>query len=367
MPAPSSIVPAELGSLRLQGLRFVPLLIGATAMASGLWAGLVRLGLDLPSTPGDLVQSHGPLMICGFLGTLISLERAVALGVGWGYVAPALSSLGTVALLMGAVHAGAAAFLAAAAALWLASVALAARQVALFTVVLALAPGCWVIGTLAWLLGLAPPAGWWLTFLILTVAAERLELSRMAQPPRSSQVLFGGVVLLLLIGCVRGELAAEAAPFAAGGLLAASAWLIRYDIARRTVRLSGQPRFSACAILVGHAWLGVAGVLLAFLPLAAGALVYDAVVHAIAIGFVLSMVLGHAPIILPAVTGIRVRYSAWAFVPLIILQAAVVARVAGDLIPAQDVRAASGLLTVVALAGYVATLAIASRRRTDGR
>ena len=71
----------------------LPLLaLSILALLAALWAGLVRLGWSLPvGPPGVLYVAHGPLMVCGFLGTLISLERAVALGEGWSYAAPTLS------------------------------------------------------------------------------------------------------------------------------------------------------------------------------------------------------------------------------------------------------------------------------------
>src|SRR5581483_6277980 len=80
-------------------LRLVPLAAGALAMALGLWSGLARLGVPLPGGLPALAEHHAALMISGFLGTLISLERAVALGRSWAYAAPVLSSVGFVALL----------------------------------------------------------------------------------------------------------------------------------------------------------------------------------------------------------------------------------------------------------------------------
>jgi hypothetical protein len=44
---------------------------------------------------------HGPLMICGFFGVVISIERAVAIGRLWAYTAPLLAGLGTAATLHG--------------------------------------------------------------------------------------------------------------------------------------------------------------------------------------------------------------------------------------------------------------------------
>jgi hypothetical protein len=346
--------------LRWRRLRAIPLAIGALAMAIGLWTGLTRLGVALPMA--ELAELHGALMICGFLGTVISLERAVALGGRWPYAAPMLSCAGTLALLAGMPPIAALVFLLAGAILLLASANIVVRQPALFTVVLAIGAGCWCVGTLKWLLGSVMPAavGWWLNFLILTIAAERLELSRMIKPLPSQRITFAIVIALLLLGGARGELATGAAPFTAAGLLGCSAWLLRHDLARRTVHLVDQPRFAAFSILAGHVWLGIAGILLLVVPPGATAFSYDAAVHAITIGFVLSMVFGHAPIILPAVIGIRVRYSVFSYVPLALLHASVILRVASDLLEWLDLRADSAIATIVALVAYAAHLAIMS-------
>ena len=50
----------------------------------------------------ELAEFHGALMISGFLGTVISLERAVAIGRWWAYSAPALSGIAAVTLIVGA-------------------------------------------------------------------------------------------------------------------------------------------------------------------------------------------------------------------------------------------------------------------------
>ena len=62
----------------------VPLLVllpGAVSLLSGLLSGLVWLGWELPVPHADLVLLHGPLMVGGFLGTVIALERASAMRV----------------------------------------------------------------------------------------------------------------------------------------------------------------------------------------------------------------------------------------------------------------------------------------------
>jgi hypothetical protein len=346
-------------------LRVILLAAGFLSMAVGLYSGLIRLGIQLPRHGQPFVVLHGAFMICGFLGTVICLERAVAYDRAWVYAAPLLSAIGTVALLAGAPRFGAVAFGIAGGIAFVASAALSIRQFALFTVALTIGAACWVVGTLQWLIGDFSPAvtGWWLNFLVLTVAAERLELSRIRDPSRFGQITFAGVMLLLLFGSARGELTQSSAPFTAAGLLGCAAWLLHYDIARRTVRLSGQPRFSAVAILVGHAWLGVAAVILAMAPPGTRAFSYDAVVHAIAIGFALSMILGHAPIILPAVIGIRVRFRLVAYIPLVLLHLSLGLRIIGDFLERGDLRESGALITLFALILYGAILALSSTTR----
>ncbi len=364
-PEPGGPIRAPVPSEKWRRLRLIPLAAGAGSLLAGLWFGLARLGLTLPGGELGLTEFHGALMISGFLGTVISLERAVAIGRWWAYGAPELSAIGAAALVAGAPVFAGIAFLLAGIALTVNSGTVVARQPALFTVVLTVAAACWIGGTVVWIRGapVADVTGWWLAFLVLTIAAERLELSRLLSPPRSSQLTFILSAALIIIGVVRGELAGEAAPFSGVGLLATTLWLVRHDIALRTIRFAGQARFSAACLLAGYFWLGSAGLVLLVAPPGATVFSYDAAVHAIAIGFVLSMIFGHAPIILPAVIGLRVRYSAAVYGPLVLLHLSVLLRVAADLSERVELRVISGPVTIVALAGYAATLVIVSRKR----
>ena len=82
----------------LQWRRLPLLLLGALGLGAGLWAGLARLGVGSPLvTP----LAHGPLMVSGFLGTVISLERAVAARKQWAYLGPLSCGLGTLAFVLG--------------------------------------------------------------------------------------------------------------------------------------------------------------------------------------------------------------------------------------------------------------------------
>lgn len=51
-------------------------------------------------------MAHGPLMINGFLATLISLERGATLGKLWSYVVPLSLILSTILFQIGVIYSG---------------------------------------------------------------------------------------------------------------------------------------------------------------------------------------------------------------------------------------------------------------------
>jgi hypothetical protein len=226
----------------------------------------------------------------------------------------------------------------------------------------------WLAGNLLWLMGGSVPdlIGWWLAFLILTIAGERLELSRLRPQRRGSEALFLFAVGLLAVGAQNGLMTENGAVLFGLALHVTTLWLLVHDIALLNVRRSGQTRFMAGCLLAGYVWLGLAGVVLVAFPPAASSFGYDAALHAVLIGFVLSMVFGHALIILPAVARIRLRYAPILYVPLILLHASVALRVGAGLASWEAGRRTSGVLTLLALAGFIASLAMASRNGRKG-
>ncbi|NVO16171.1 MAG: hypothetical protein HXX10_19225 [Rhodoplanes sp.] len=346
-------------------LRVALLGLGVAAMLCGLWGGLWRLGFDLPHG-ASVADLHGALLICGLFGTVISLERAVALGRDWAFGAPALAGLGTVLLLAGApVVAGASAYALAAAALAGVTLVVTVRQPAIFTGTLLAGALAWLAGTVLWLTGRSIPevSGWWLGFLVLTIAGERLELGRLMAAKTGSEALFLLGVALLAAGAQTGLMVETGSTLYGLALLVLTAWLVRHDVVRHTIRQTGQTRFMAACMMAGYVWLGAAGVLLIALPPATTAFGYDAALHAVLIGFVLSMVFGHALIILPAVARLRIAYRPALYVPLAVLHLSVLLRIGCDVLANDLGRAWSGPLTGVALAGFVALIATGVVRR----
>ena len=348
----------------------MPLLaLGFAALATGVAAGLARVGWPPAHVAAGLATLHGPLVLCGFFGLLIALERAVAIGRSWAYLGPALAAAGVLCLLAGSVGAGAWLFVASAAVLLAATVEAMRRQPALFTFTLVLGAGCLVVGNALWALGatVAAVLSCWLAFLVLTIAGERLELSRFLPPSSRARHVFVLLLALVVAAIVAERVGGDGGASFGAALLGLAGWLLTQDVARRTVRGRGVTRYIAICLLAGYVWLAIgAALLVAGAGAAPGSAAHDAALHAITLGFVFSMVLGHAPIVLPSVTRLALPYHASFYAPLALLQGSLVVRVAGDLFGDTDWTRAGALLNALALAAFVATMATAivrGRRR----
>jgi hypothetical protein len=330
--------------------------VGLLTLLGALAGGLVRLGWSVPTVPG-LVAFHGPLMVGGFLGTVIGLERAVAVGRRWAYLAPLATALGAVALAAGNM-AGQWLLAAGSAVAVLVFAEIVRRQRALFTVTMLVGVVAWLAGQALWLAGtpVHRVVPWWVAFAVLMIAGERLELTRLKPLGDAARAVFVAAAATLLVGVALTMLAPDAGARLVGcALVALSVWLGVFDIARRTVRTSGLPRFIAAALLSGYLWLGVGGVLaIAFGEVTAGPR-YDAVLHAVFVGFVMSMIFGHAPIVFPALLGVRMVYRPRFYVHLAALHASLMLRVIGAVAGWPDVRMWGGLLNAAAVVLFLAS------------
>jgi len=348
----------------------LPLLaMGMVALLAGLWAGLLRLGWELPFLRPTLPPHHGPLMVSGFLGTLISLERAVALGRRWAYAAPLLSGLGGLILTAG-VHDAAGQILILAGSLGLVAIFLAIihRRPALYTVTMGLGALAWLLGNFLWLLGwpIYHIVFWWAGFLVVTIAGERLELARLQQLPKVSHRIFLLILVSLLLGLALMVLSFEWGVRVVGAtLVGLGLWLGSHDIARRTIRQTGLTRFIAICLLSGYVWLGISGL---FAMVFGGVLVgpqYDATLHAFFLGFVFAMIFAHAPIIFPAVLGAQMTFRQPFYAHVILLQATLILRIAGDVLGWLPGRQVGGLLNAITLLLFLANTVYAILRPMD--
>jgi hypothetical protein len=328
------------------------------ALLSALWAGLLRLGLGLPAIQSGLYTAHGPLMVSGFLGTLISLERAVALGEGWAYVAPSLSGLGALALIAGVPDPPAALLITlGSAALIVNFLAILRRQAALFTVTMALGAVAWFVGNCLWLAGIPiiEMFFWWTGFLVLTIVGERLELSRLTGFDEQKKTAFlVGVGVFSASLAISSRIPGTGLRLAGLSMLAMALWLARYDLARRTVKQRGLTRFIAVNLLAGYFWLGIGGIAWLCFGDDLTTFHYDMMLHTVFLGFVFSMIFAHAPLIFPAVLQRQLPYRNSFFVHSAVLHLSLVVRMTGDLSGSYEAYEWGALLNVLAVLVFVA-------------
>ena len=312
-------------SLRLAGmspaqaLRPPWLALAALALFSGALAGLARLGWTTPAYAAALAGQHSALMIGAFFGCVISLERAVALKRNWALLAPAGAGLAGLSLIAGLPPAAAPLLLTLAAAVLLAGgllVAAAAyrlhrdagrRRAVLAARQSGLAAGRRCAAGDSLVAGLPGAdhcrraAGADPVAAAVRVGAARLRAGGLGLCAAAALSLWSPDAGLRLY---------------AAALLALAAWLLRHDIARRNARQRGLTRYIAIALLCGYGWLAVAGALGLAGALLPGHPWRDAALHALGLGFVFSMVFGHAPIIIPALTRLKLPYSPAFYAPL---------------------------------------------------
>ncbi|MBI5082664.1 MAG: hypothetical protein HZB17_15380, partial [Chloroflexi bacterium] len=83
------------------------------------------------------------------------------------------------------------------------------------------------------------------------------------------------------------------------------------------------------------------------------------------LGFVFSMIFGHAPIIVPAIIGIQIPYQSKFYVPLVLLHASLIMRVVGDVIFNPTIRAWGGLLNEIAIILFLGLMVRAATQKTQ--
>ena len=334
------------------------MLLAGLSLMVGLWAGALRLGWNLPVLGQGIPLGHGPFMVVGFLGTLIGLERAVAGNRIWPYGVPISTGLGALTLLFGfPLLVGASLTTIGSLLMVLVFVSLYRQSPAAHFVIMGVSAIAWGIGNTLWSRGVAlfTVVPWWVGFLVLMIAAERLQLSRVMQRSTRTFVLFYLSTAVLLLGLTYSLISFHLGLRLTGiGLLALALWLGRYDIAWSSIRRPGLPRFMAVCLLSGYVWLAVSGLLWLFMAhhFQSGPR-YDAMLHGIFLGFVFPMIFAHAPIIFPAITGMALPFRAAFYAHLFLLHLSLLLRIAGALMLWISAYRWGGTLNILAVVIFV--------------
>lgn len=330
------------------------LLIAFLSLLVGVFAGLARLGWAQFSFPAMI--HHGGIMVGGFLGTLISLEKVIPLKKKWLYIFPLLSGSSIVAFFVGSTGISFTLLLAA-------SVGLSGAFLVYWMRERSLIYAMMFFGALSWLAGNAlmlrenfyPLAiAWWMGFALLIISAERLELMKFLPVSNRAKYVFVSLLTLFLAGAAM-SFHGPGSLLAGFSLVCCAAWLLKFDLVAITIKKSGLQKFVAVSLLSGYISLLLTGIFM--ISLADGAFTYDIIIHTFFVGFVFAMIFAHGPIILPGVIGSSAKpFHAILYVWLTLLHASWMFRMAGGVALQMEWRMASGIISLVGILGYLISL-----------
>ena len=339
-------------------IRFLLIALAGLSLLFGIWIGIARLGFVLALPHPAMIALHGPLMAIGFLLTLIGLERAAAVNRWWVYGIPLLSIIAMITLVLDGPQNTAATFAVIAAALLVVFFCQLFRlQREHHFIVMTLSAALLCCGNLLWIFGAAifHVVPWWAGFLVVMIAGERLELSRLRHPSILVRVLYSIALLTFVAGLALTLFDFRLGVRIAGaGLIAIALWLLRYDLVWQSVKLPGLPRFMARCLICGYLWLVLGGIFWIWFARFFGAgPLYDAMLHTVFVGFVFSMIFAHAPIILPTIIGLALPFSNSFYLHAGLLHISLLARIAGDLAILPGGQKWGGLLNAIAVLAFL--------------
>lgn len=196
-----------------------------------------------------------------------------------------------------------------------------------------------------------------ISFPVLTIIGERVELSRFLSPRAHARARWGfwaAAAASLLLVIRTGGIGGGYLLMAWAVLLAlAAAPLLRPELTLVRLGQRGLHRYLGRHLVMAYIWLLVGLVIILLggerYPL------YDAGAHAVAIGFVFTMIFAHAPVIAPVILNGAIREERLGYYPLALLSLSVVMRVVGQALNTAGVSvpAMAGLSGVIALIAII--------------
>lgn len=348
--------------------RFFFLACAGLSLLVGLAAGASLLGVGF-SPAASLAADHGPLMVFGFVGGAIGLERAVAVRTRWAWVGPIFHVAGFVGIMAGLPRqVPALCFAAGFIVLGFIYATIHRRQPALSIIVQATGVIGGVAAALLWAMEPAFSTAMPLCvlYVVATIIGERMELARITmagtQADKRITLWVLGLAALSVVYILSPAVGYRAMGVALIGVAVST---VRVDVAKNLVRSRGLPRYSAACMLAGYFWLALGGYFWLLYGESSG-FAYDASVHAIFLGFVMSMIFAHAPIIITSVIRRRLAYHPVLFVPVAVLHGGLALRILADVARHTVAYQVGGLTTLAAVLVFLAcgiTLAVKEARR----
>lgn len=322
----------------------------------GIWTGWIRIGWAFPFVSQSPV--HGALMVGSFLSTLISLERTVTNPRKIFLLVPLFNLLSLFAFLANEYSIGYLFLVVGSFGLCIVYLLLYFKFTEMYMLMLLSGGFCLLIGNVILLKSnmYFSAVMWWIAFLYFTIAGERIELTKYLNIKNYVKMVLIFFLLLYLIAIL--------IPFhGLGGYVAgismigSTLWLFKYDMAFKSLKASGQHRYTGILLITGYIWLFITGVFMIYG--ASSAFLYDAVLHSFFIGFIFSMIFAHAPIILPGVIGVPIKpFNNSLYIWFVLLQLSLILRISVVFTGMSYYKQLGGLLNGIAIIGFFINMGI---------
>lgn len=325
-------------------------------LVSGIWSGLDRMGWNIYMTPA--IAHHGAIMVGGFLGTLITLEKIIPINRRFLFAILVLNALSVLFFFLDLPGISIWTLIISSLSLALVFAYYYRLQHGVVFILMLLGSLFWLTGNILLLTKQFYPLvfPWWLAFALFIIVAERLDLTKFLPVSQRSKNMLIGLLLLFVAG-VLFSFHGAGSLVCGFSLIGISIWLLRYDLVAINLRKTGMHRFIAVALTAGYISLLLTGVF--FFTLSDQWLTYDALVHSFFIGFVFSMIFAHGPMILPGIMGIHAApFHRILYLWLALLQASWLIRIFADVLIDLETRKISGLLSTAVILGYFITMGI---------
>lgn len=347
--------------------KIIPLLILAMInLVIGVIIGLYRSGWQIDFLRDDLISWHGPIMTGGFLGTVIILERAIAIRKKWAFIGVIFSGLSVIFFLLG-INQLISKSLILLSSLNLIIIYLYALRIDKELHIYTQITGAffWLIGNILWIYEyyFSHISLWWIAFLLFTISGERLELSKLKQFSNISKNIFISSILLTIISLFSTFYSFNIGSRLLGiSFLIFMIWFFKYDIAINMLRNKSLTKFIAICIINGYSWLGISSIIILIKGESIiGNFFYDSFLHSFFLGFVISMIFGHAPIIFPAILRIKINYNPVFYTHLILLNISLIIRIFAGTNNLFELLKLSTMLNSITFLLFVLNTAISTR------
>ena len=245
-------------------------------LLAGMAAGLVRIGWRFEVH--GLAASHGAIMVGGFLGTLIALEKLIPLKNKVLYVVPILSGGSLIMFCFGLQDAAIMMITIASFCLSCIFAYYYSKHRELHFLIMFVGALCWLMGNIFLYSENFYPLSFplWLGFILLVIVGERIEITKFL-PVTLIQKTMLFVFLALYVASAFISFHGIGSILAGVSLIGISLWLLRYDVIRMSLYKTGLTRYVAVALLCGYMSLLICGVF--FITLRGSIMSYDVLVH----------------------------------------------------------------------------------------